>query len=129
MNKNITKKYKWHLGDRSDGRKLRSLEPMTVVSPFIMSERNDSTNYFKDCVDMESMTKYIHKKRTEGLKGFGAMHVLVGAYVRTVSQKPGLNRFLSGLRIFARKDIQVIMEVKKSLELIKKKDPWKDFFK
>lgn len=117
MNENITKKYKWHLGDRPDGRKLRSLEPMTVVSPFIMSERNDSTNYFKDCVDMESMTKYIHKKRTEGLNGFGAMHVLVGAYVRTISQKPGLNRFLSGLRIFARKDIQIIMEVKKSLEL------------
>lgn len=117
MSKNITKKYKWRLGDRSDGRKLRSLEPMTVVTPFLMSQRNDATNYFADSVDMEPMTKFIHKKRAEGLPGFGAMHLLVAAYVRTISQKPGLNRFISGLRIYSRNSIQIIMEVKKTLEL------------
>lgn len=47
----------------------------------------------------------------------GILHILIAAYVRTVSQKPGINRFLSGLRIYARNDIQVVMAVKKELSL------------
>ena len=55
-----------------------------------------------DKVEITQIEKYIREKRREGLKGFGLMHVLLAAYVRTVAQMPGINRFLSGQKIYAR---------------------------
>ena len=111
------KKYKRRLGDRKDGRRIRTLEPITYVAPFIMPTRVGAMNYFQAAIPMTEMEKFIHKKRAEGKPGFGAMHVLVAAYIRMLSQKPGLNRFLSGYRIFARHNIEIIMAVKKELKL------------
>lgn len=44
------------------------------------------------------------------------MHVLLAAYVRTVAQMPGINRFLSGQKIYARdENIEVNLTVKKEM--------------
>lgn len=111
------KKYKRKFGDRPDGRKLRSLEPLNSVSPYIMKKRNDASNFVTVSIDIEEVEKYIKKKRAEGLKGFGILHVMLATYVKTVAQRPGVNRFISGQKIFARNDIQVLMTIKKELKL------------
>ena len=102
-------------GDRSDGRRLRSLNPYETVSPYIMVERNDAQNLFCDKFDASEVENYIRKKRNAGMKKFGIMHVIIAAYVRAISQKPGINRFLSGQKVFARNDIQINMAVKRAL--------------
>lgn len=112
-----TTKYKKRLGDRKEGHKLKTLEPMNIAIPFLMSQRNDATNYFEDNIELTELMKYIHAKRKEGMPGFNVMHILVAAYIRTVAKNPGINRFVSGMRIYKRKNIQIIMEVKKRLEL------------
>jgi hypothetical protein len=117
VQKTIATTYKRRLGDRADGRRLRTLDPMANVATYLMATRSGSQNLFSDAVDIEKMNKYIHEKRNQGLPNFGAMHVLVGAYVRTISQKPGINRFVNGNRIYARNNIEVSMAVKKTLEL------------
>lgn len=110
-------KYKKRFGDRKDGRKLRTIEPISTVAPFIMPNRTGAMNLLQDAVPMTQIDKFVHKKRAEGLHGLGAMHILVAAYIRTISQRPGINRFLSGLRIYARHNIEIIMAVKKELKL------------
>lgn len=102
-------------GDRPDGRKIRSLSPYFLVIPYIMKTRNTSQNFISDSIEATKMDAYIRKKRREGLAGFGITHVLIAAYVRTVSQYPGLNRFTSGQKIFSRPDIQVNMAIKKEM--------------
>ena len=97
--------------------KIKSIEPMNMVSPFIMVNRIGSMNLFSDRLEITEAEKYIKKKRKEGLKGFGMLHLLIAAYVRTVSQRPGINRFIRGQRIFARKNIEVEMTIKKELKL------------
>ena len=104
---------KRRFGDRNDGRKLRTLDPMSRIAVFIMKDRNDALNAFSDSVDTEQLDRYIQKKRAEGLKGFGLMHILIAAYVRTVSQRPGLNRFISGQTIYARNNIVIALTMKK----------------
>lgn len=113
----MEKKYKKRWGDRSDGRRIRSLDPFYFFTPFIMKTRIGSANQIKITVDVEDMDAYINKKRKEGLKGFGVLHLMLAAYVRTVSQMPALNRFISGQRIYARYDIQCMMAVKKELSI------------
>lgn len=108
-------KRKRKLGDRADGYRVRGLDPYDYVSPYIMVERNDSQNLFNDKFEISKAEQYVKEKREQGLKGFGLMHIMLAAYVRTVSQKPYLNRFLSGQKIYARKNIQVNMAVKEEL--------------
>ncbi len=111
------KKFKKRLGDRKDGRKLRTLEPMNVVVPFIMKERNDASNLFSDSIELSEIQKFVHEKRNNGMPGFNAMHVLIASYVRSIASNPGINRFVNGYRVYARNQIEVIMEVKKELAL------------
>ena len=123
------KPYKRRWGDRVDGRRLRSLDPITNVIPFIMKARNDSQNLIKDCVDIENINKFVHKMRAEGYSDFGAMHVFLSAYVRMVSQRPAVNRFINGQRIFARHNIEIILAVKKEMSLEAEETMVKFFFK
>lgn len=76
-----------------EGRKLKSLPPYNKISPYIMVLRNDAQNFIRDSINVDKAEEYIRKKRAEGLKGFGMLHLLVASYVRTVSQRPGINRF------------------------------------
>ena len=111
-------KRKKRFGDRYDGYRVRSLSPMTYIVPFIMRTRNDASNFFQSSVELGRIDKYIRKKRNEdGLSGFGMMHVIIASYVRLISQKPALNRFTAGQRIYQHEDIEFSMMVKKSLDL------------
>lgn len=112
-----TAKRKRRLGDRYDGRKLRSLDPMSKVSPYIMVTRNTSSNNFTDTVDIDEIERYIrHKRNDDGLVGFGIMHVLIAAYVRCISQRPAINRFIGGQKIFARNSVQINLTVKREMK-------------
>ena len=111
------KKKRRRFGDRKDGRRIRSLDPSNVVSAFIMAKRNDACNFITIPVETSEVDKYIKKKRGSGLKGFGILHVLLAAYVKTVAQRPGINRFISGQHVFARNDIEVMMTIKKEMTL------------
>lgn len=113
----MTTKYHKRFGDRTDGRRVRSMQPMEYVSPFIMVHRNDASNYFRESLEISHAEEYIQQKRKEGLTNFGYMHLIIAAYVRTLSQYPGLNRFISGQQIYARNEIAVNMMVKTQMAL------------
>ncbi|MDO4564131.1 MAG: hypothetical protein Q4C04_00765 [Clostridia bacterium] len=114
--KQTRKKRRW--GDRKDGRLLRTLDPLSKMSPFIMPNRNGANNLFSDSVEVTEMEHYINRKRKEGLNGFGVMHVIISAYVRTVAQRPGINRFLAGQRVYQRGDlVEVCLAIKKTMAI------------
>lgn len=104
-------------GDRTDGRRLRSQPPMDQMSPYIMVNRNESSNLFEESLEITQVDKYIRQKRREGLTGFGITHVLLATYVRCLCRYPGLNRFLSGQKVYSRgDDIQYCMTIKKEMK-------------
>ena len=106
-------KYRRRWGDRADGRKLRSLDPLTRVSSYVMVNRNGASNHFIDSVNIDEIERYIrHKRKDENLTGFGIMHVLIAAYVRCISQRPAVNRFISGQKVYQRHGIEINMAVK-----------------
>ncbi len=105
------------MGDRRDGRLVRTLPAMTKLMPFIMPKRNDALNMFSDELEVSAAEKYMREKRAQGLTNFTLMHVLVAAYVRTVSQRPAVNRFVSGQRIYSRPYTEVNLCVKKEMKM------------
>ena len=69
----------------------------------------------RDSVD--TVEKYVREKREKGMVNFTNMHVLLAAYTRLVSQRPGLNRFISGQKIYARNHFEAMLCIKKEMKL------------
>lgn len=101
--------------DRKDGRYLNSLQPMAKFMPFIMPQRCDACNTYADAFDVTEADILCKEMIKKGYENFSFLHLMIAAYVRTVSQKPFINRFVSGQRIYARNNIEVVMTVKKEL--------------
>ena len=110
-------KRKRRFGDRNDGRLLRSLSPMMKIMPYIMPQRCDACNSFRGIADMDKIDQYVHEKRAQGMTNFTVRHVLLAAYARLVSQRPGLNRFVSGQKIYARNYLETMLCIKKEMKL------------
>ena len=105
-------------GDRSDGRRIRTLSPMAQITTYFQWERNICSNLFEESFEITHVDRYIRQKRREGLKDFGITHVLLAAYVRGVAKYPQLNRFISGQKVYSRgEDIQYCMVVKKEMSV------------
>ena len=103
------------LGDRKEGRLIRSLDPFYKFIPFIMPQKNDACNQFNDSVEITEVDRWLREKRKEGYKGLGYLHLFIAAYVRLVSQRPAINRFICGRRIYARNNIEVVLTVRRGM--------------
>ena len=117
MPKTSYKHYRRRTGDRSDGRLLRSLSGFELFIPYVMAQRNDALNFFSENVEITEADRWLRKQRVNGYKGMGFLHVLIAAYIRAVAKYPAMNRFISGRHYYARNDIEVVMTVKKTMEL------------
>ena len=117
MQLHLDGKYHPTWGDRPDGRKLRTLDPMAVVANYIMPTRGGSSNFIRESVEISAMERYIREKRKQGYTNLGVTHVFLAAYVQCVAKYPALNRFLSGQQVYSRDDdIQFCMVVKTSMD-------------
>ena len=111
------KKRKKRFGDRKEGRRIRTLPPMSYVVPYIMKERNDAQNEFEDVIDITNIETFLDAKHKEGYTDMTILHVILAAYVRVVAERPGINRFVAGQKIYARKNVECVMTIKKELSL------------
>lgn len=102
---------------RKEGRRIRGGIPMDAVSPFIMPTRTGASNTFSATVDIDKCEQLIRQKRLEGMAGIGMIHIFMAAYIRVISQLPGINRYIRGQRLYARKGIEICMAIKKELKL------------
>ena len=111
-------KYHPTWGDRSDGRRVRTLSPMAQITSYFQVERNTCSNLFEESFEITHVDRYIRQKRREGMPDFGITHVLLAAYVRGVAKYPQLNRFISGQKVYSRgEDIQYCMVIKKEMSV------------
>ncbi len=108
--------YRKRLGDRYDGRLLRTLNPFYKIIPYIMRDRSDSQNFFDDRIDISRTEAFLRTIKNKSAENMGFLHVVIAAMVRTISQKPGLNRFIAGQKIFARNEILISLALKKKLD-------------
>ena len=88
-------------GRRADGRVLKEIDPIIALTPYLMPMRCDAQVILNYKVDYERLARYIVQKGNEGYK-FTFMELLIAAYVRTVSELPEINRFVSNKRLYAR---------------------------
>lgn len=98
-------------------RRVRTASPMLVITSYIMKTRVGSQNMIADKLKIDNVDKYIKEKQAEGYKNISYMHVLIAAYIRTVSQRPALNRFIRGQRMYTRRNVEISLTIKKQMNL------------
>lgn len=105
-------------GDRTDGRKVKTSSAILKMMPYIMEKRSDATNTYADSFDVTAVDQFCRQKVKQGYMHFGFLHVILAAYIRTVSQRPGINRFISGQKLYSRdNEIIVVMTIKRTMAL------------
>jgi len=102
-------------GLRSDGKKVKNIDPLMKIVPHIMFHRYDAMVMQAQDYDCEGMDNYIFEKRkNEGIR-FNYLDILIASMVRVISQRPKLNRFIMNGKVYKRNNIQIAFVVKKKL--------------
>ena len=105
---------KRRFGDRYDGYRVKGNDPMFHVIPHIMRSRLDSQVFFEEQIDISNLRSFILAHR-EDIPNLSAYHIFVAAAIRTIVQRPRLNRFISGRKIYSRSYLRASLAVKKSM--------------
>ena len=108
---------KRRIGDRYDGRKLRTLPPMAYLEPYLMKVRSDSQNQFEAEIDIHNAELYLAEKKKEGYTDMSLLHVFLATYIRVVCERPAINRFIAGQKIYHRNKLECLMTIKKDMTL------------
>lgn len=111
---NLNKGDKTMFGHRSDGKAIKNINPFFKVIPNIMMKRSDSQVFFKQNISLKGMDEYINKKSSEGIK-FSYMEIFFAAIVRTIYERPSLNRFAINGVLYERNKISISIAIKKNL--------------
>jgi len=119
--------FKWKLGDRYDGWRLRNVDPMFSVAPFILKSRVDSQVLFEIKVPIDSIENFIRIHK-EDIPDLSIMHVVMASLVRLMSQRPNLNRFVIWHKIFARNHVNFSIAIKRSMSDIGEETIIKPYF-
>ena len=101
-------------GHRSDGKAIKNINPFFKVIPNIMMKRSDSQVFFKQNISLKGMDEYINKKSSEGIK-VSYMEIFFAAIVRTIYERPSLNRFAINGVLYQRNKISISIAIKKNL--------------
>ena len=109
-----TYKRKW--GDRRDGRRVKVTGMQTILAS-LWPKRTDCEVYLHDTIDVTEMVKFVEQKNAEhpDLKTT-FFHCVIVAVAKMVRERPLMNRFVQGRRVYERFDISVAFVAKLAFE-------------
>lgn len=99
-------------GHRFDGKRLRDIDPIIQITPYLMPMRCDAQVFLDHKLDFEKLSRYIARKAQEGHK-ISFMQLIAAAYVRAVSQHPEINRFIFNKQYYSRNNCSISYAVLK----------------
>ena len=102
------------LGDRKDGKRVKDLDMVHKVMPYLMNKRCDAEVYISEKIDITNLLKYLEDKN-QGLDKDNKMtlfHAFLTSMAKVVYNRPLLNRFVQGKRYYDRNEISLAFVAK-----------------
>lgn len=105
------RKVKW--GDRRDGKKVSAPGLQTVMTA-LMPKRTEAEVYLNTTIDATNLMKYLEEKNAGKTEGkMTIFHCVITALARMVRERPLMNRFIQGYRIYERNEISLSFVAKR----------------
>ena len=103
--------------DRYDRIFLKNLDSMHVMMPYIMPKRCDNEAVLNEIVDITAITDYINRRNAENPSfKYTWFHVITAALAKTMILRPKMNWFISGHRMYTRRNLTMAFNVKRKFE-------------
>ncbi len=100
-------------GKRRDGRRIKGIDPIVQITPYLMPMRCDAQVFLQHRVDLDRMNRYIRKLKSERDEVITHMQLFIAAYVRSVSKNPEVNRFVMNKRFYSRNNLSCAFTILK----------------
>ena len=101
-------------GDRRDGIWLRDLDPMHGFTPYLYPNRADNEAFISERIDLTNINAYMERKNAENPEmEYKLFQIIVAAFVKTITLRPKMNRFIKGYRVYQRDALTAAFVVKK----------------
>jgi len=100
-------------GRRPDGRRVKGIDPVMQITPYVMPMRCDAQVFLKHRADLEVLSRYIRAQKKERGETISYMQIVVAAYVRAISRNPEINRFIMNKQLFARNNCSAAFTILK----------------
>ena len=101
-------KIKRHRGDRRDGRWVRDVPGLQTIMAHILPNRTDCEVFMKDSFDVTELLPYIAAKNAAHPEyKTTVFHALIMAVARMIYERPKMNRFIQGRRMYERYEISL----------------------
>lgn len=93
-------------GNRYDATRVDQGRGFAAMFPFLMKGRNDSIAYYPVTIEVESLMAYLERVKgtPDQLSLFEAVML---ALTRILRERPTLNRYIIGRRLYQRRDVQL----------------------
>jgi hypothetical protein len=101
------------LFSRPDGQLVANEAPVRRIMPYLMKGRNESVVLHEARYDLTRTLPWLKTQQADGHK-ITLFHLLLHAIARTLHERPGLNRFVSGGRCYQRKGVWMSFAAKKA---------------
>jgi len=102
------------LGDRKDATLVRDIDSMHYIMPLLYPNRCDNEAFMHIRVDLTNAEAYLARKNADNPPyAYNLFQLIVTAILKTVYQRPLLNRFVANKNIYQRKDLTAAFVVKK----------------
>lgn len=109
----MKKYFKRALWDRYDGWRVRKVDGVFNIIPFIMKSRVESQNYFEENILIDKIEAFV-RTHNEEIPNLSTMHIIMAAVVRAFSQRPYMNRFVVYNKIYARNHLNISLVIKRA---------------
>jgi len=103
--------------DRKDGYYLKNIDSMHIIMPYVMPKRCDNEAVLGEVIDISNLDAYV-KKKNESNPDFKYtwFHVICAALAKVLILRPKMNWFITGYRMYERKDIELAFTIKRKFE-------------
>lgn len=88
--------------NRKDGKLIIEREPIHAIMPFIFDKRTESEVYIKEILDITELKSWVDNYNKKLDYKMTYFHALTAVFAKTVYNRPLLNRFIQGHRIYER---------------------------
>ena len=100
--------YKRQRGDRRDGRWVRDVPGLQTIMGHIMPNRTDCECFMLDTFDITELLPYLDAKNaTHPDYKTTVFHALIMCVARMIHERPKMNRFIQGFRMYERDEISL----------------------
>lgn len=103
--------------DRPDRIYLKDQDALHVLMPYLMPGRTNNEAVLTEIVDIARIKEYVDRRNAQNpAYRYSWFQVFTAAIAKTICLRPKMNRFISGRRMYERRQIQCAFVVKRQFD-------------